>query len=145
MWRLPVQREYRVHTLLDPAIDFDACDTKAYRETLDPKHLKVKDGQALAVFVIRPLTTREGVACDPGVVDPDAVTMEHVYEQTELVVRHGLLRIESDPPIEVERRDGLVTREFVDRLGSHALVIELATYIRQASHIPFEDPADPGN
>lgn len=69
----------------DPAIDVEASDFDAYRETWDVSKVKVKEGQQATVFVLQQLTDRQRDACH---------RCSDLIDKATLALRYGLVGVE---------------------------------------------------
>ena len=141
MFNLPIQIEYPVISVEDPAIDKEKSDLKKYAETLD-KGCLVLTGKATEFF-LRPLTAREWakLMSKAAEVSKDEIDMEKILDASLLTLRMALVRVEGleigGKAVEVKRaEDGLVPEEFF-KAFPFALVQELSNAVREVTALPL--------
>lgn len=147
MYRQPVQREYVVYSVDDPALDREASNAEEYKRTLEPSHLHWRQGEAPTEFVLRTPSVRLQLEVRgrissllAGAKDEEEaarVYLEHLGAVQALHVRatlrevRGLEGVELPPP----EASGLLPEAAIDLLVSADLVAELAGYAQQIGHL----------
>lgn len=148
MFRAPIQADYWVYSVLDPAIDEERSDPGGYTDTLDPTKLVFLEGQTPSMFCLRTPTIpvqdsihariRELIGIADNVEDEIGRRIARSGEIACIMVR-GLLRdSRSVEGLEVPEPgpDGLLPPEVLDQIGRLDVIRELASYCRHVGHLP---------
>lgn len=149
MFRAPVQADYWVYSVLDPAIDVERSDLHGYTDTLDPAKLVFREGEVPSMFCLRTPTVavqdqieshiRGLVGLADSVEEEIGRRMARSGEIACVMLR-GLLRgvrnVEGIDALPEPGPDGLLPPDVLDKIWRLSVIRELAGYGRHVGHIP---------
>ena len=141
MWRLPIQKSYVVISVSDPAVDVEKSNLDAWRDTLDVKHLVFKEGQTPVEWYMEPIGATSKAAFIEMIHQDKEETYIGRYMAYAYVTKQCLKKVKGlfvgEQELVLSMENGVLSNESLEQLRDPALIMELASYAMELSHLPL--------